>query len=341
MKKSLEHIQMVFLVSRGRSGSTLLQTILDTHSKICAPLESKFVLHLKSKYENINTWDEKVINQFIKDLYTNRKIRLFWNMDKSTVLNLFNQYNINSFADACKIVYLSFPSINSLENTEIIVDKNPAHSRFVKDLHVVFPDAKFIHLIRDPRATINSQIIAFNRKSIYILAELWVYLNNKIINSIKLNKIKSCSIQYENLVNNPKKEITDLMQFLNLSFEDRMLNSYKSIKSFTKENNYLSLPHHQNIGNPINTDSLNKWKKSFSLSDIKIINSICYEMATKYNYDLSPESLSFSESLNYSFSKMKVLFINFSLKSLFNFPFWVRKMIYSVVSLFFDKKYKN
>ena len=155
-KKNLHHIQLVFLVSRGRSGSTMLQNILDAHPNICAPLESKFVLHLKSKYKNISHWNNKTINQFITDLYTNRKIRLFWNIDKKNLYDLFSQYKIESFADACKIIYLSFPSVHTKNNVTVIIDKNPAHSRFIYELYTVFPNAKFIHLVRDPRATTNS-----------------------------------------------------------------------------------------------------------------------------------------------------------------------------------------
>jgi len=341
MKRSVAHIQMVFIVSRGRSGSTLLQSILDSHSSICAPLESKFVLHLKSKYLHVKKWDEKVINTFLKDLYTNRKIRLFWNIDRNKLISLFSEYQINSYADACKLVYLSFPSVHIKKNVTVIIDKNPAHSRFINELHTVYPKAKFIHLIRDPRATIHSQMKAFNRKSIYNLAELWVFLNNKIVNSFKTLNVENTSLKYEDLVLNPKNEISSLLLFLDLMLEEKMLESHRSIKPLTINNNYLSLPHHQNVGNPINTKSIEKWKSFFNLKTITIINFICAESASKYGYSIAKKSKpSLFQSIKLKLSKARILFNNYMIHLLFNMPFLIRKTVYNTVSLIFDKKYK-
>ena len=339
MKQSLGHIQLIFVVSRSRSGSTLLQTILNSHPNIIAPIESKFVLHLKSKYQNYKAWDNKLINQFVDDLFTNRKIRLFWNVKPQEIKTSLNSYTISSFSDACKAVYLSFPSSKSSQDIKVIIDKNPAHARFTKELHLIFPDANFIHLIRDPRATIYSQIKAFNKKSISNLAFLWVSLNQNIIKNIKALGLKSLHIKYENLVQNPEQEISSLMSFLDLKYDSQLLNSHKKIKPLIKESNFYSLPHHRNTGNPINTKSLEKWKNNLNKNDVKIINTICFEFALKNGYQLDKGSLSFSESIKYQISKNIMNAFSFSMKVFFNSPFLVRKVIYTIVSFFFDKKY--
>ena len=80
--------------------------------------------------------------------------------------------------------------------------------------------SKFIHLIRDPRAVVNSQMKAFNKKSIHKLAGLWVYLNYKIINNFKKFNIQAFEIHYEDLVDNPKNEILSLVNFLNLELDN-------------------------------------------------------------------------------------------------------------------------
>ena len=322
---------MVFLVSRSRSGSTLLQTILNSHPNIIAPIESKFILHLKSKYQNCKKWDDELINQFVKDLFTNRKIRLFWNVTPEEIKKTLNIHLISSFSDACKAVYLSFPSTKTTQNIKVIIDKNPAHARFTKELHSIFPDADFIHLIRDPRATIYSQIIAFNKKSIFNLAYLWISLNQNIIKNIASLKLNSFQIKYENLVQNPEQVIFSLMEFLKLEYDNQLLNSYKKIKPLIKDSNFYSLPHHHNTGNPINTKSLDKWKENLNGNDIKIINTICSEFALKNGYELNKGNLSFIESVKYQFSKSNMNLVNSIMKSLFNSPFWIRKFIYTIM----------
>jgi hypothetical protein len=341
MKQQLGDIQMAFITSRGRSGSTLLQSILNAHPNISAPIESKFILHLKSKYQYTINWDEKTVKQFVDDLFTNRKIKLFWNMEKDNIINAFSVYEVNSFADACKVVYIAFPQMSPKEEIKLLVDKNPAHSRFIPDLLEVFPNAKFIHLIRDPRATIRSQMKAFQKKSIYHLAQLWFFLNKKMAQQYEESKINSTRVYYEKLVVNPKNVLKQLMEFLQLEFKEEMLESHKSTRELAKNNSYLSLPHHQNTSNPINQESLHKWKKALDAQELKIIHAICYQLGNELAYDIPEEQLNFQQRIRLFFAKRRIMVIHGMVKTLFWFPFEIRKIIFGVVSLFFDKKYKK
>ena len=45
----IEKIPFVFIVGRGRSGTTLLQNILDANEQALLPRESKLIIHLKQK----------------------------------------------------------------------------------------------------------------------------------------------------------------------------------------------------------------------------------------------------------------------------------------------------
>ena len=49
-------IQIIFVLARGRSGTTLLQTILDSHPNIQAPFESRFAIHYRHRYLGIKKW---------------------------------------------------------------------------------------------------------------------------------------------------------------------------------------------------------------------------------------------------------------------------------------------
>ena len=48
----------------GRSGTTLLQSILDNHSCIVVPPESYFMIHLDKKYGSLKKWDNKIISKY-------------------------------------------------------------------------------------------------------------------------------------------------------------------------------------------------------------------------------------------------------------------------------------
>ena len=53
-------IQNFYILAMGRSGTTLLQSILDNHSGIVVPPESYFMIHLDKKYGSIKNWNKQI-----------------------------------------------------------------------------------------------------------------------------------------------------------------------------------------------------------------------------------------------------------------------------------------
>lgn len=340
MKKDLTDIKIFFLVSRGRSGSTLLQSIFDAHPNTCAPIESKFVLHLRTKYLHRTNWSKSTIEEFIKDLYTNRKFRLFWKVTPDQLREKFNTYNISHFRDACKVAYLCHHSFFKKENISVIIDKNPLHSRLSEYLLDIFPDAKFIHLIRDPRAVVNSHIKSLMQKNVENLAYEWYLLNEKV-ESVKINNPDLFyTIKYEDFTSNPNHHLEKIMQFIGLPFYENLINANSTLKENAGSSVYLSLPHHKNITQPISTKKNDAWKKNLSKNEITLITLICKEQLIQYNYP-------FNTSLNASLwirlkafkGKWRSKLKNEALKTMFNLPFPIRAFIYNSVSLIKDKKY--
>jgi len=337
MKRKLDDISMAFIVSRGRSGSTLIQSILDAHPNICAPIEAKFVLHLATRYRKTTNWSSKVIARFIDDLYTNRKFRLFWEVSKDELTTLFDRYEIASFSDACKVVYLSHHSMFDKKAICLIVDKNPLYSIFIPPILAVFPEAKFVHLIRDARAATYSHLASLRQKNIPQLAQEWRILN-KAIEGQKEIGLDCYTLHYENLVHSPTVEFEQLFKFLDIPFTSDLLEAHKTIKEKISNNKYLALKHHQGIGQAINMDQVNSWKTELSERNIELINSICRELLMEYNYPI--ETKATGSSLLIHFGAFRAKLKNWLLRRMFCLPFVLRSGIYNLASLILDKKFK-
>lgn len=287
-KKSISHIKIAFIVCMGRSGSTLLQHVLDSHPQIVSPLESRFVLQLKSDYQYTTHWNDRVISRFIKDLYTNHMFVWYWKVEKETLKSLFDTYAVDSFADACKIVYLSYQPLPVKNDVHLIVDKNPVHSLFIPELKAIFSQADFIYLYRDPRAVIRSQKKALKKKNTVRLATQWNLMNTAII--------QNCSpvhkINYEAFTENPETEIKSLFEKLDLTFKPEVLHNQEQFSQKAQsQGSFLSYSAHQNVLTPINNKHQEKWKKDLSQEDIEIIETLCFDKASALGYKFQKHEL--------------------------------------------------
>jgi hypothetical protein len=168
-------------VGRARSGTTLLQTMLDAHPSVIIPGESCVLMHLKNKYFHCRNWNNAIVDRFLADIHKDRKLHHFWKLDTDKIREKI--YRIpesqRSFVLLCKLIYLSYPSLFDTKKVTLIGDKNPIYTLFIKDLIELFPDAKFIHLVRDFRANIVSNRESFSLKKNPTISQAWVYHKKK------------------------------------------------------------------------------------------------------------------------------------------------------------------
>ena len=282
--EEIEKLPIFFIVGRERSGTTLLQTILDNHPNIIIPTEAQFIRHLYNKYHKIKYWDELLIKSFCNDLLDENYIQL-WKLDKDKLFdNLITLKGECSFATICKAIY--FCSVSAIGKDKIILlgDKNPPYSLFIKELLSVFPTAKFIYITRDYRDHIVSMVDShFDSHTISTLAYRWKYYNANILKNKNLYPSSFYHIRYENLVQNPEEEIKKITSFLNVSFAEELLNNSKRAK-FYDENKLLITKHHEQLLKPISTQKINVWEKRLKDSEVKTAEFVTGKFAEQFGY---------------------------------------------------------
>jgi len=170
----------------------------------------------------------------------------------------------------------------------IISEKTPDNILVFNTLVELFPNAKFIFIVRDPRGIINSfknlkkRDLKNKQKRRLGFGEYFYEDLNKIYQSIRLGdeflRMYSSQCQvvyYERLVSNPEHEIKKVCDFLDISYLPQMLNTYKKndssilIEKNGKEKNPFVTPL---FDKRIQTSSLDIWKKELSKFEILIIN---------------------------------------------------------------------
>jgi len=337
--EEINKIPMVFIVGMGRSGTTLLRTILDANEEVLFAPEGKIIVSLKQKYKHKTAWTPQLLKEFTNDLYKDVSFTK-WGIIQENLLDKFLSFPMEkiSFSFLLKYIYLSTPSLYVKKNIRILGDKNPVYSIFIKEILEVFPDAKFIHLVRDYRDCISSHKKLFKRQNIFALSQLWKIYNSWISIYSKNYPKNFLLVRYEDLVLNPDKIMIEICDFIGMPFERNMLNFYEKMNDERlKEYKEIIEFTHPNLLKKINSESISKWKTELSISDQDKIAYILETYGLNYGYDKNP---------NYKGRKFQLqaivgFWINikdfFIVKGYYLMPFVIRDFFRIITRFIFEK----
>jgi len=295
----IKQIPIVFILGHGRSGTTLLQSLLNSHPNIAAPQECDFILHLYPRFGKINHWEKSDIYEFIDSLFLSPLFSI-WLVDKKQLTKrLLSIAPYISYQLACKIVI--HQAKKSDKQVKLLSDKNPINSLFIKKLLSIFPDAQFIHMVRDPRDSVNGHIKRLQNKNPFFLAWRWKRYNILIERQKRKYPNKFFTIQYENMVGNIEDTLISLSSFIGLPFYNSMMQNTvpKGLLTLQDSKFFEDLPQdkrdalfkrlqatHKSTLSPVNSNNIAKWKNEMNLRDIMITEIIAGKLArNKYGYE--------------------------------------------------------
>ncbi len=157
-------------------------------------------------------------------------------------------------------------------------------------LHQLFPNAKFIFMVRDGRAVAASLIKHYKEPNYFatftFYVKLWNEYNQQVYELCQNLTERSCLIvKYEQLTKLPEVTLKRVTQFLNVKYSSDMLEHEKFISTRIKLNP-LEWSSHQ-VKNPIFSSSIDEWKRNLPEG----FNSQQFEFAKqtflKLNYSFS------------------------------------------------------
>jgi hypothetical protein len=279
--------RLIFVVGSARSGTTLVQTILDSHPDICAGPEFHHIPGVVKLREKIRFDVQRKSIDFICSLdQVDDKIG---SLVESFFLPLADKFN-----------------------SEYYSEKDPLNIQVVSELIELFPKAKFISIVRDPRAVAASLINVGKRG----LSEGWnnPYYTHSIIaaknyiatcykyavNAQKAARDRVITIRYEDLVKDPKTETKKICNFFELDWSSKMLHPNKFEHSIGKQVINKVWYTTEEFYQPINIDSVEKWKDRLSIGEqIYLARSFRNNNeAAHFGYDFNLDYLSVGDRIS-------------------------------------------
>ena len=199
----------IFICGMPRSGTTLIEQMVASHSLVKGAGEIHYLSHIiqKNFTENLNFNKSKIIDEM-----------------QSSQNQIFNKYN--------KLI--DFHNFKS----EIITDKAPQNFMWIGFIKIFFPNSKIIHCFRNPKDNCLSifknhfssptMSWAYDQKNI---AEQYI-MYSRLINYWR-SKFKDdiFDASYEKIINSPEKELKKILSFCDLSWDPECLNFYKNKKT--------------------------------------------------------------------------------------------------------------
>jgi omega-hydroxy-beta-dihydromenaquinone-9 sulfotransferase len=236
---------MIFVVGNSRSGTTMMGWILGKNKHV-------FTFHEIHFFEQL--WSPKELGQDISYGEAISLMAQLISIEREGYLN--NNRNIDIYEEEAKVT-IDALSEKNYTKTEIFeaflehetqkygktipCDQTPRNLFYVKEIMEIYPEAKIIYMVRDPRDVLLSQKNKWRRRFLdskntpineslramfnyhpYTISKLW----NSAINSMKefYGHPRVMTVRFEQLLENPEKIIQEVCTFLGIEFDIEMLN---------------------------------------------------------------------------------------------------------------------
>ena len=221
----------IFILGLPRAGSTLLEQILSSHSRIEGTQELHNIMTIGRRIKSLDD-SENYLNNLL-DL-NSESIKMYGKM----------------FIDETKW---------ARNDKDFFIDKMPNNFPHIGLIKMILPNAKIIDARRNPmdgcfscfkqyfakgqHFTYDLDDIARYYKDYERLMDFW---NNYFPKSIH-------TVLYENVINNPEGEVRKMLDYLELPFEESCMNFYKSARPVKTASS-------EQVRQPIYKSALNYWK---------------------------------------------------------------------------------
>lgn len=227
--------RMVFLVGFPRSGTTLLDQMLACNSSVRV-VEEKTTLRAlltdfmrsSSDLQRLAGADESLLDRY-RSAY--RKEIMHW--------------------------------VPDLEADRLVVDKLPLNTIFLPLIHRLFPSARFIFAVRDPRDVVlscfmNSFLMNESMRHFVSLPTAVKYYDAVMSIAVaSFPLLKSCvySQRYEDMIENPRHEQQALCDFLEIDWQEQMLRSHEQASG-----KRINTPSYHQVTQPLYNRAVGRWR---------------------------------------------------------------------------------
>ena len=259
------------------------------------PPEGGFAVWLASKYSGYEP--ERIVSEartIAESIMTCKKMDT-WRLPTKSVVTEIENGQPQTWANVVDLVYRLYAK-QSGKPLARWGDKNNFYLNHIEDLLTLFPNAQFLHVVRDPRnvaasyrrinlAEITGQYAPNLPDKAEEMAHHWLSNVTKVVDSLDaLPPAQALHVRYEDLTNDPRETLSDVCGFLGESFDSRMLDFHHYNKALQLEPPETMAWKEKTLS-PVQASDSSGFSDVIAPSEAKTISNACSTLMQRFHYD--------------------------------------------------------
>ncbi|MFP5299267.1 MAG: sulfotransferase family protein [Actinomycetota bacterium] len=260
-----------FIVASARSGTTAVRLTLNAHPSVAVPPESRFITELWNGSETV------VADDFLRDLAVHQRFKS-WELPIEAVAEQIGDRSSLPYEEAIACAYRAYAARHGKSRWG---DKTPRYIEHIPFLKKLFPDARFIHPVRDGRdVALSYSHVSFGPKTVAKAAELW---RRRVAAGIRDGRALPAGdyieIRNEDLKEDFEGEVRDICAFLGLDFDPVMLDETEREKGAVRKEQHNYDPAHAG------RKAMSDWRTEMKPSDVEVFEAVAGDVLSELGYE--------------------------------------------------------
>jgi len=267
--------------------------MLTCHPNICISPEGSWLIKLYPRYYGVVLTDE-CLETFADDLLATPKIE-GWTLDRSGLWEYLKRMRPQDYASLTACVYQYYTDRHQ-PGKQRWGDKNNYYLDYIQLIATLFPNALFLHIVRDGRDVACSYRDLSETKAEYapnLPASVcgatldWVGNENTIQKSFNaIDTARTCTVRYEDLTQHPQETLRAVCTFINEPYDENML-------AFAEVNRKMSLEPEMfmvwkdRTKEPVTAKRVGRWRREMFQEDQFLFQLIAKKQLAGYGYDVA------------------------------------------------------
>ena len=289
-----------FIVGHPRSGTTLLRFMLASHPRLYVPEETGFIPFLVKPGQ---VKAPLTLAQVEKILARIGQLNFMWRDKVKDIPAFYASLPEPRLDHLLDTLFRSYSADHPVTRWG---DKTPLYVQYIRLLNDIFPEAQFIHLIRDGRDAALSARQKWPENTVYMDG---YYLLKNWVRNIQagqqagqwLGKARYFELYYEILVNKPQETLEAMCAFLGEDFHSAMLDHTALAREIGP-----GPANHTEVLKPVSTSSVGRWKAKMSPFEKKLADVVAGPTLSSMGYELANAGpFSAQEQIRYAYLAAK------------------------------------